>query len=204
MKKICIFILGLALMGCSSGTAETPTARDANGAPIANASPVPLDPQTGAPADLTSAPAPLADPASPADPAAANASNQPIRGTLADIKNRKFGKTAFENAPGTGEPPRVTPRPAPEDSEFTAVLQDAAVETRTFRSHPQLWKVEKRTSGKNSTAKVYLRDKRVIDVPGDKLERLATISSADILRAAGISVAVPAAQESKPGKQGNE
>ena len=76
--------------------------------------------------------------------------------------------------------------PAPENSEFGAVLADIVFERRTFKSHPQLLKVEKTTKGGSKTIKVYLKDGKVIDVPGEKIEFISKATSANILQAAGL------------------
>ncbi len=86
--------------------------------------------------------------------------------------------------------------PAPENSEFAAVLADYVFERRTFKSHPRLSKVEKITKGAQKTIKVYLTDGKVIDLPGEKIDFISTVSSGAILRAAGLGAA--ASTEKKP------
>jgi len=79
-------------------------------------------------------------------------------------------------------------RPAPENSTFTSYLSDAGYEIRIFKSHPQLLRAEKRvTGGDDQTLKVFLRNGKVIQVPGQKVSSLATASSAEILSAAGVA-----------------
>lgn len=83
-------------------------------------------------------------------------------------------------------------RPAPENSTFTSYLTDAGYEIRTFNNHPQLLKVERKVTpdGKQSV-KIFLRDGRVIERPGDSIPALSTAASAFILQAAGIQVQAP-------------
>ncbi|MEO7674927.1 MAG: hypothetical protein ABIU09_12725 [Pyrinomonadaceae bacterium] len=76
--------------------------------------------------------------------------------------------------------------PAPENSEFGAVLADIVFERRTFKSHPQLLKVEKTTKGNVKAIKVYLKDGSVVDLPGEKIEFISKATSASILQSAGI------------------
>lgn len=78
-------------------------------------------------------------------------------------------------------------RPAAENSEFGAVLTDAVFERRTFKSHPLLLKVEKITKGEEKKIQVFLKDGRIIDIPGGKIDFISTASSASILKAAGIA-----------------
>ncbi len=87
----------------------------------------------------------------------------------------------------------VEGKPAPEDSTFSTRLTDVAVETRTFKKHPLLAKVERITDAKGRTIKVFLRSGKVIEISGDSIANLSVASSAQILAAAGIESAAPAA-----------
>lgn len=77
-------------------------------------------------------------------------------------------------------------RPAPDDSEYSATLTDVARETRKFRRHAVLDRVEKVNDGRTSSVKIFLKSGRVIDLPGERIPQLATISSAEILKIAGL------------------
>lgn len=85
----------------------------------------------------------------------------------------------------------VEGKPAPEESTFSTRLTDVAVETRTFKKHPILAKVERITDTNGRAMKVYLRSGKVIDVPGNSIANLAVASSAQILSAAGIEQPQP-------------
>lgn len=87
----------------------------------------------------------------------------------------------------------VEGKPAPEDSTFSTRLTDVAVETRTFKKHPVLAKVERITDAKGRTMKVYLRSGKMIEIPGNSIANLSVASSAQIMSAAGIESAAPAA-----------
>ena len=95
-------------------------------------------------------------------------------------------------------------RPAPDNSTFTSYLSDAGYEIRTFKDHPQLKKVEKITSEKGSTIKVFLRNGKVIELPAQTILNLSTVPAAQIMDAAGVS---PAPAKNLPdqsaGKKGN-
>jgi len=84
-------------------------------------------------------------------------------------------------------------RPAPENSTFTSYLSDAGYEIRTFQSHPQLLKVEKRidNAGKQ-TLKIFLRNGQVVERPGKDIPVLSTATAAAILATAGIAQQQPA------------
>ena len=81
-------------------------------------------------------------------------------------------------------------RPAPDNSTFTSYLSDAGYEIRTFKDHPSLLRVEKRTAeaGKQ-TVRVFLRNGKVVEVPAQSLGALATVPAAVIASAAGVSPA---------------
>lgn len=90
----------------------------------------------------------------------------------------------------------VNTRPAPEDSVVSTVLTDVARETRVWKKHPTLAKIEKVHDGQNVSIKVFLRDGRVIDLPGTAIVQLDQIPSATVLTLVGVG---PTAQ--KPGAQ---
>ncbi len=105
--------------------------------------------------------------------------NEPIDNSAARAANSK----------PESKPEKVTVpagRPAPDDSIFTTQLTDVGLETRTFKSDPQLKKVERITSAKGKTIKVYLRSGKVIELQGDKLQNLPSIPASEILKAVGI------------------
>jgi len=83
---------------------------------------------------------------------------------------------------------------------YTVALADKAVETRVFNDHPQLLKVEKVSDGTQSNIKVFLRDGRVLELQGEKIITLSTISAADILHAAGVPHSPGPERKLKPAK----
>ena len=90
-------------------------------------------------------------------------------------------KNAGANPAPAGAPVAPASRPAPDNSTFSSQLTDVARETRTFQRHPQLLKVEKTIEPGKSSIKVFLRGGKVIDLPGDRIDSLATIPAADIM-----------------------
>lgn len=82
--------------------------------------------------------------------------------------------------------------PAADNSEVISTLNEkGAVETRIFKSHPVLAKIEKTTYGRDIQLKVYLRNGKVVDLPLEKIKNFAGDSAAEILQAAGISQPKP-------------
>ena len=78
-------------------------------------------------------------------------------------------------------------KPAPENSTFVSFLTDSGYEVRSFKDHPQLLKVVKIIGAEKSQIKVYLRGGRVVDLTGNAIFNLNTVSSATILAAAGVT-----------------
>ena len=103
-----------------------------------------------------------------------------------------------EKSGGTDAQVAEASRDAPDNSTFSSRLTDVAVETRTFRSHPQLIKVVKTIAPGKTEIKVYLKGGKVVEVPADKIANLATIQAVDILSLVGISP--PPASSAAPGK----
>ena len=60
------------------------------------------------------------------------------------------------------------------------------VETRTFKNHPVLVKIEKIMNGKTNVYKVYLKNGKVIDAPEEKMKSYETLSAASILYEIGL------------------
>lgn len=125
-----------------------------------------------------------------ADPAAANIDANAM------ISRRKAKIEAMRKAAGSAPANfdeaamlKKAARPAPEDSEFAVILTNAAVEVRTFNNHPQLLKVEKRSNGGESVLRVFLKNGKIVDLPGEKIPQLGTESAARILEIAGINAA---------------
>jgi hypothetical protein len=128
----------------------------------------------------------------PAQPVNANvAAADPMQPS--SLMQERLNRVKQTGASGPAVDPREmalkNARPAPENSTFTSYLSDAGYEIRTFKDHPQLLRAEKRVAGSDDqTLKVFLRNGKVVEVPGQKVESLSTISAAGILSAAGIAL----------------
>ncbi|HEX8249803.1 MAG TPA: hypothetical protein VF599_16645 [Pyrinomonadaceae bacterium] len=82
--------------------------------------------------------------------------------------------------------------PAADNSEVISRLNEkGAVETRIFKSHPVLAKVEKTTFGKDVQLKVYLKNGKVVPVPLEKIKNFINDSAEQILQAAGMQPPKP-------------
>ena len=84
-------------------------------------------------------------------------------------------------------------RNAPDDSVIsTASRGKDFVETRTFKNHAVLSKVEKIMDGSTTKFKVYLKNGKVLDAPAEKMTNYASMAPESILIAAGIEPKPPA------------
>lgn len=109
------------------------------------------------------------------------------------------GRRRIVDTPAMGPIPPPPVVPAPENSTMSSTMNKSGqfVETRTFKSDPQLLKVERTwQSPQKSTIKYWLRNGRTLSAPGDRIKDLATVSSNDLLANAGVSR--PAAKRTDP------
>jgi len=104
---------------------------------------------------------------------------------------------ANANRPGAPNIQSMNARPAPEDSTISTTLTDVAREVRTWRKDTVLAKVEKTYDGGDGSIKVYLRNGKVIALPGKSIPQLSEIPAATVLSLAGVTVA---ATKAKPGQ----
>ncbi|MEJ7846521.1 MAG: hypothetical protein WKF92_00355 [Pyrinomonadaceae bacterium] len=179
---ICILTVGLG--ACTSTTPEADS-RAAGGSRRANSF-VPGDGNTNSNV-VSKVILPKDENGNPiADPAAANVdANAMISRRKTKLEAmRKAAEAAPANFDEEAMLKKAT-KPAPEDSEFAVILTNAAVELRTFKNHPRLLKVEKRSSGEESILRVFLKDGKIIDLPGEKIPQLGTETAAHILELAG-------------------
>jgi len=96
-------------------------------------------------------------------------------------------------------------RPAPDNSTISTTLTDVATETRQFRSHPQINKVERVTDTNGSRVKIYLKNGKVVDADPNRFRQIANVSVNEFILAAGLTPpATPTPPPSTvPGKGGN-
>src|SRR5690606_25455209 len=90
--------------------------------------------------------------------------------TAADAANRKRDRLKAGPDPRNGPLPEAKPmkRAAPDNSEYWSTLTDIAREYRQFRSDPQINRVERWNDGTNSVLKIYLKNGKVVEQPGDR------------------------------------
>ena len=78
-------------------------------------------------------------------------------------------------------------RTAPDDSIISSGSRGRDfVETRTFKSHAVLDKIEKIMDGKTTKYKVYLKSGKVVEAPAEKMTNFAVTSPEGILDAIGM------------------
>ena len=162
----CLCVVACALSGCGSSESVSNTMA-VNTGPNLNAS--------------NAAPSNTATNFNAANSFNANA-NRPMDAQMQKLEEmRKAANRAGKQIPS------LNTRPAPEDSTMTATLTDFARETRTWKKHPVLAKVEKVHDGGDGSIKVYLRDGKVIDLPGNSIGQLDQVTAASVLQIAGVT-----------------
>jgi hypothetical protein len=112
------------------------------------------------------------------DPNAFNANSSDIRVVNRDTSNLK---TPFG------------PLPAPDESEFkTEGRKDGSfAETRTFKNHPQLLKIERVTLGKDVSLKVYLKNGKSFNVTEEQVPNFRIAAAQNVLIAIGQAPKLP-------------
>lgn len=90
-------------------------------------------------------------------------------------------------------------RYAPDDSVISSGSRGKDfVETRTFRNHDVLNKVEKIMDGKTTKYKVYLKNGKVVDAPADQMGNFAAMAPINILEVIGMKPKTqPATEQNK-------
>ena len=108
-----------------------------------------------------------------------------------DAFNRSANPDAKQN--NSNSVPTAITKPLPENSEISTEMNSKGyvLETRTFKDHPVLTKIEKTTiTPKKTELKVYFKSGKVYAVPEGKLKDFRTASSQEIYQAVGVIVSV--------------
>ncbi|HBR57524.1 MAG TPA: hypothetical protein DEA22_08650 [Blastocatellia bacterium] len=179
----------LALGGCSSAESNhKPEANTGEVAVTIQPTPGRNEPESNASPQATPNPTPQEKPIQSDVNANSAQPEQPEDSRSSDRINRiRNNRKETPGAPGREivEANRST-REGPENSYFFTELGQIAVETRVFRNHPVLSKIEKLNDGTNQSIKIYLKDGHIIGLPGRAIPSIFTAASAEILAAAGI------------------
>ena len=192
MKYISLVLVAAAFgAACSSEPANKPVNSTANKpsatSPANAASPMSGTPGPAAP-NVSQIPAtgPLPEgtplQAAPVDP------NQQI----AAADPSASGRRRIVDVPQTGPTPPPQRVPAGENSEMTTTMDKAGrfIETRYFKSHPQIVKAEKIfIDTTNSVVSLTFKNGKQANFPGGKVPSLLAATSVDLLIAAGIKPA---------------
>ncbi len=107
--------------------------------------------------------------------------------------DKVFSRSANSRANQNTANPTALTQSLPENSEISTQMNDKGyvVETRTFKDHMVLKKIEKITiTPKKTELKVYFKSGKIYDVPKDKIENFRTASAQDIYQAVGVIVSV--------------
>ena len=117
----------------------------------------------------------------PVDPASVDV-NAPPAGEITQDRRK------IVDVPANGKMPAPTAIPAPENSSIVSMMDSSGVarETRTFRSDPQIAKIERLTSGTGQTTTVYLKNGKAVKLPAGSVKVVSTVSLAELRQLAGI------------------
>lgn len=194
MKSVLLLLIGVIVLtaGCSSAADNQNTENHAAETAIAKESSPAVAEHDASSLLPTPSPAPTLE-EKPAKPEGAQVLNPEESASAPDstppdrLARIRQSKAETPGAPGIKEIEALrTTREGPENSYYYTELGKIAVETRVFRSHPILSKIEKLNDGRSQSIKVYLRDGRIVALPGGAVRSVFTASSAEILAASGI------------------
>lgn len=190
MKYISL-VLAAAAFGaaCSSEPANKPVNSTTNkpsvATPANSASPMSGTPAPAAP-NVSQIPATGAVPeGTPIQPVPVDPNQQ-----VAVADTDSSGRRRIVDVPHTGPTPPPKRVPAGENSEMTTTMDKSNrfVETRYFKSHPQIVKAEKVfLDASNSVVSITLKNGKQLNFPGDRIPNMLQATSVDLLRAAGIN-----------------
>ena len=167
------YFLIIAILVLSSGCSSNPSANHANGGtnPPANSNPSNVN---AVAATNTNSPAEM----------------QPYGG-IQNVNPNAFNATndnlkVIPYKPREGEMPYGS-RNAPDDSIVSSGSRGKDfVETRTFKSHAIISKVEKIMDGKTTKYKVYLKSGKIVEAPADKMSNFTAMAPNSILEVIGM------------------
>jgi hypothetical protein len=121
------------------------------------------------------------------NPNAFNATNDNLK---VIPSQRKESDLSYENRPGNDDSTLTT---ASRGKDF--------VQTRAFKSHATIDRVEKIMSGASVKYKVFLKNGKVLDAPAEKMENFATMAPVNILIAVGIEPKAPTNPPANPAEK---
>ncbi len=179
VKTILILIITVAYTGCQGNATETNSATaNNNSSPVVNAANT-----------LTAANGETVQPVFNGEmKEVANGFPVPVNANVTIVNTNQARDTMREN-------------PAPDDSTFSAEMNGKGqpVETRTFKSHLVLAKVEKITmSPRDYVFKIYLKNGKVVESKSDQLKDFRVISPLNILDAIGMKPQPPKPDPNAP------
>lgn len=94
----------------------------------------------------------------------------------------------------SSQKPKMMTYPAPDDSEYSSTMDKSGmpIETRVFHNNPQLIKVTRTWKNVNDkTISIYLKNGRVVKLPGDQVPNMNSVPASVLLDAAGIKPPAP-------------
>ena len=133
---------------------------------------------------------------------AAETSNAQADAPATNARDR-LARKRFIDVPSTGPPPPPQLLAAPDNSQIATTMNrdGAVIETRIFKNHPQIEKVESIwLTPKQRNVRIFLKDGRVVETKTDRIETLRTASTKLLLEIAGIKVTKSPDSDARPRK----
>jgi len=126
----------------------------------------------------------------------------PVNGMPPAANANGFPNTNQPNVTVVNPPANAKPLtfPAPDNSEYATTMDKTgeAIETRTFHDNKYITKVTRTWKGvDDKTIQIYLKNGKVVNLPGDKLPEIRSLPVESFYNAAGITV-TPATSSGPP------
>ena len=128
------------------------------------------------------------------------ASDAPTDAPAGNARDR-VARKRFIDVPSTGPPPPPQMLAAPENSEIATTMNrdGAVIETRVFKDHPQIEKVESTwLTPKQRNVRIFLKDGRVVETKTDRIDSLRIAPTGLLLEIAGIKVTKSPDSDARP------
>ncbi len=160
------------------------------------------------PADRTSVSSNASSPSAPLEPSG----NAVLPAGMTEQQKKRLEDAFAANVQtpdGTVHPgmkAKPSSRPAPDNSEYSSTLTDVATETRVFKGHPVLNKVERITDSNQVKLRIYLKNGRIIDADGKSMTNMPVASASTFMQIGGLPplpnpIPAPASATSSKKKQ---
>jgi hypothetical protein len=180
-----VLFLGSMMFGCGSGPGTAADSGNTSGSGL-------VSDKGNSNAPAAAANQPIAGITGNSQPVG-NEANTQSAGPVSMADRRKI--VDMPGGPPSGAAPSV---PAPENSSVSTTMDNSGtfIETRVFRDNQYISKVEKTSNGTRQTAKIFLKNGRLVNVAPAKIPAINAINVAGLMDLAGVRL--PPSPPQKP------